>query len=108
LLKRRRYFDFGSANSFVMASYLRESVNSVFQGSAADLIKLSMVKLYNKYQGNNKVKMLLQIHDELIFEVDENIVEETAKDIQDIMQNIYKLNVPLQTSITISNRWGSI
>ena len=106
LLKRRRYFDFGSANSFMMASYLRESVNSVFQGSAADLIKLSMVKLHQKYQNNDKVKMLLQIHDELIFEVDKDVATITAKDIQDIMENIYKLNVPLKTSVTISNRWS--
>ncbi len=51
------------------AAFLREGVNTKFQGSAADLIKLSMLKIWEKYKNNDDIKMLLQIHDELIFEI---------------------------------------
>ncbi|OHD95123.1 MAG: DNA polymerase I, partial [Sulfurimonas sp. GWF2_37_8] len=70
LLKRRRYFDYENATPMFKAAYDRESVNSVFQGSASDLIKLSMNKIQKViHKENLDAKMLLQIHDELIFEV---------------------------------------
>jgi len=70
LLKRRRYFDYENATPMFKAAYERESVNSVFQGSASDLIKLSMNKIHNVIKEERlEAKMLLQIHDELIFEV---------------------------------------
>ena len=68
LLNRKRLFNFESANAMMQAAYLREAVNTLFQGSAADLIKLSMIKIYQKYKNNDKMRLLLQTHDELIFE----------------------------------------
>lgn len=90
------------------ASYLREAVNTLFQGSAADLIKLAMIKIESKYKDNNSVNMLLQIHDELIFEVKDEFVEETAKDIKEIMESIYKLNIPLKVSVNIAKSWQDL
>ncbi|NPA81378.1 MAG: DNA polymerase I [Epsilonproteobacteria bacterium] len=107
LLKRRRYFDFAHANAFQMAGYLREAVNTIFQGSAADLIKLAMNKI-NQTLDREKGKMLLQIHDELIFEVKEEFCEDYAKEAKEIMENIYKLNVPLKASVAIGDRWGEL
>jgi DNA polymerase I len=108
LLKRKRVFDFDSANGMQKAAYLRESVNTLFQGSAADLIKLSMISIYNKYKNNENVRMLLQIHDELIFEIKEDIVEEITKDLENIMESIYELNVPLKVSKCIGNSWQEL
>lgn len=108
LLKRRRYFNFESANPMQKAGYLREAVNSVFQGTAADLIKLAMLKIYNLYKGNENCKMLLQIHDELVFEVNEGMALDISKNIIDIMENIYHLNVPLKAKANISKNWGNL
>ncbi len=107
LLKRRRYFDFQRANPMQKASFSREAPNTVFQGSAADLIKMAMNKIDNEFD-KNQGKILLQIHDELIFEVKEEIVEEYAKKAKNIMENIYALNVPIKCSLTISENWGDL
>ena len=64
------------------AAYLREAVNTLFQGSAADLIKLSMINIHLKYKDNPNVKMLLQIHDELIFEIKESSLPFITKEIE--------------------------
>ena len=75
LLKRRRYFDYENATPMFRAAFGRESVNSVFQGSASDLIKLSMNKIHNVIiEEELNATMLLQIHDELIFEVSQKDV----------------------------------
>jgi len=108
LIGRHRLFDFINANGMMKATYLREAVNTVFQGSASDLIKLSMNKIYDKYKGNSDIKILLQIHDELIFEIKEEKVEEITKDLKDIMNNIFILKVPLEVSIAIGNNWGEL
>lgn len=109
LLHRRRYFDFGSATPMLRAAYERESVNTVFQGSASDLIKLSMNKIDTMIRSERlKAKMLLQIHDELIFEVDEDVAEEYAARFVEVMEHILELRVPLKTSMHIGNHWGEL
>jgi len=108
LLKRRRYFDFESANPMQKAGYLREAVNSVFQGSAADLIKLSMVKIFEQFKYSNECKMLLQIHDELVFEVEESIVDEISLQIVEIMENIFQLRIPLKAKLNVNKNWGNL
>jgi DNA polymerase-1 len=108
LLNRKRLFDFESANAMIKAAYLREAVNTLFQGSAADLIKLSMVEIHRKYKNNDSVRLLLQIHDELIFEIREDMLEETTKDLKEIMENIYSLNIPLKVSLSIGNSWQEL
>ena len=109
LLKRRRYFDFAHASPVQVAAYLREAVNTVFQGSAADLIKLAMNRIKEEIEDKKyPAKMILQIHDELIFEVDENEAEIIGNRFKEIMETIYTLNVPLKCSISISKRWGDL
>jgi DNA polymerase-1 len=107
LLGRKRLFDFSGASPMIVASFERESVNSIFQGSAADLIKMAMNKI-DKEMDRSKAKMLLQIHDELIIEAKEEYADEVAKQVQDIMENIYTLNVPLKTSLAIGDSWGDL
>lgn len=108
LLNRKRLFDFDSANAMLKAAYLREAVNTLFQGSAADLIKLSMIKIYKKYKNNNNMSLLLQIHDELILEVKEEILQEVLNDLKEIMENVYKLNIPLKVSVATGNSWQEL
>jgi len=107
LLGRKRFFDFEHANGMQYAGYLREAVNTVFQGSAADLIKLSMNKIMATLV-DDEAKLLLQIHDELIFEVKEERAEAFATQAQKVMEEIYTLEVPLKVSIAIGNNWGEL
>jgi len=109
LLKRRRYFDYASAVPMMRAAFERESVNTVFQGSAADLIKMSMNKIADVIKKRNlPVKMMLQIHDELIFEVDEKDADAVAAEFKEIMESISTLKVPLKTSLNIGKHWGEL
>ena len=109
LLNRRRYFNFDSAPPMMKAAYERESVNTVFQGSAADLIKLSMNKIAEVIKSENlNAKMLLQIHDELIFEVNEVDAEVLAEKFKTIMEEIFTLSVPLRTSVNIGTSWSKL
>ncbi len=109
LLKRRRYFDYENASPMFRAAYERESVNTVFQGSASDLIKLSMNKIHTVIlEEKLNAKMLLQIHDELIFEVKSEEAEILGNRFRNIMENIMQLNVPLKASLNIGNNWGEL
>ena len=106
LLGRKRFFDFSAATPMQTAMYEREAVNTIFQGSAADIIKLAMVKIRGIL--NENAKMLLQIHDELIFEVHDDYAQEFGERAKMIMQDIYKLNVPLKSSLNIAKNWGEL
>lgn len=109
ILKRRRIFDYQNANGMQKASFMRESINTVFQGSAADLIKLSMIEIEQYIQDESiDGDMLLQIHDELIFEIKEEIVEKVASKFKYIMENILELDIPLECSVSIGDSWGEL
>ena len=89
----------------------RQSINAPIQGTAADIIKLSMIEIYNCIVKKNiEAKMLLQVHDELVFEIKENEIEESIKIIKNIMENThlqYKdFKVPLTVDYGIGNNWG--
>jgi DNA polymerase I len=87
----------------------RQAINAPLQGTAADIIKRAMIKLW-RLQENGELgnaKMLLQVHDELIFEVPEAEVEERAKQIQNVMENVAKLNTPLKTEVGWAKSWAA-
>ncbi|MBE0491758.1 MAG: DNA polymerase I [Sulfurospirillum sp.] len=107
LLGRRRYFDFANANAMQLAMYERESVNTLFQGSAADLIKLAMLRINGSLCHEN-AKLLLQIHDELIFEVKEEEADIFAQIAAQTMEDIYMLQVKLKVSVAIGKNWGEL
>jgi DNA polymerase-1 len=109
ILKRRRIFDYENATGMQKAAFMRESINAVFQGSAADLIKLSMLEIDSYIKEENiDAGMLLQIHDELIFEVKEENIEEVGEKFKYMMKNIMKLKVPLECSVSIGDSWGEL
>ena len=106
LLGRKRLFEFESANERTKALFEREAVNSVFQGSAADIIKLAMNEILPLLNAKNK--MILQIHDELIFEVPSENSKEFAQNALKIMENVVKLKVPLKVNYSIAKSWGEL
>ena len=107
ILGRRRVFKFYNVQSYEKLAFLREGINAIFQGSAADLIKLSMNECYKRFESRD-INLLLQVHDELIFEVKEEILQEASLEILDIMNNTYKLNVPLKCTLNIGGNWLSL
>jgi DNA polymerase I len=109
-LGRRRYIpEINSKNLQLRAQAERMAVNMPIQGLAADIIKLAMVEakklISEKYP---KAEMVLQIHDELLFEVSEKEAEKFARDIKDVMENIYKFSVPLVVDVKTGDNWGEI
>ncbi len=109
LLGRYRVFDFNGVNDYIKGNYLREGVNAIFQGSASDLLKLGMLKVSERFKNNPSVRLLLQVHDELIFEIEEKNAPELQQEIQRILNNeVYALRVPLETSAFVANRWNEL
>ncbi len=109
LLGRYRVFDFTGANDYIKGNYLREGVNAIFQGSASDLLKLGMLKVSERFKNNPSVRLLLQVHDELIFEIEEKNTLELQQEIQRILNDeVYPLRVPLETSAFVANRWNEL
>ncbi|HHO42748.1 MAG TPA: DNA polymerase I, partial [Epsilonproteobacteria bacterium] len=109
LLKRRRFFDYENGNGMEKAAYLREGVNTVFQGSAADLIKMAMNQIDNTIiEEDLPARLLLQIHDELIFEIQDEQAKAIAKRFAYAMENIWQLDVPLVCSVGIAKHWGDL
>ncbi len=103
LLGRRRYFVELSSQT------KREAINFPVQGTAADIMKLAMLRVYERIQsGEIRADMLLQIHDELIFEADADHAERAAQLIKQTMESAFSLRVPLKVETHIGTNWGEI
>lgn len=107
VLGRRRYLnDINSRNAVVRGAAERNAVNAPIQGSAADIIKIAMIRIYDKLiAGNFKSKMLLQVHDELVFDVFKPELEAIKSLVKAEMENAYKLEVPLVVDLGVGNDW---
>jgi DNA polymerase-1 len=87
----------------------REAINAPIQGTAADIIKLAMLKLPNRLaHAGLSARMLLQVHDELMFECPESEIEQTTAIVQDVMQDAYRLVVPLKTDAKAGPNWADM
>ena len=86
----------------------RMAINTPIQGTAADILKLAMIKIYQEIKEKNDIKMLLQVHDELIFEINQNQTKHYYQKIKDIMENIVKLKIPLIAEAKIGKNWGEM
>ena len=96
-----------SSNKNIKSQADRMAVNSVIQGTAADILKIVMVKLYNKYKDKEDIKMVLQVHDELIFEIKDEKVENYSKEIAEIMENEIKFqSVKLVVNYAFGKKWS--
>lgn len=107
ILGRRRYLkDINSANAVVRSAAERNAVNAPIQGSAADVIKIAMINIHKKLQDENwKSKMLLQVHDELVFDVHNDELEKIQPMIKHEMENAFKLSVPLEVELGLGKNW---
>ncbi|KAL0263931.1 UNVERIFIED_CONTAM: hypothetical protein PYX00_011065 [Menopon gallinae] len=107
ILGRKRYLIDINSNNFVVRSHAeRNAINAPIQGSAADIIKLAMIQIDCQFHKQNlKTKMLLQVHDELIFECPENEIEKASIIIKFAMENAYPTKVPLVVKIGVGNTW---
>ncbi|CAM3970794.1 DNA polymerase I [Flavobacterium weaverense] len=107
VLGRRRYLkDINSANMMVKSGAERNAVNAPIQGSAADIIKIAMINIHKKLSEENwKSKMLLQVHDELVFDVHNSELEKIQPMIKFEMENAFKLDVPLDVEIGMGKNW---
>ncbi|RME17135.1 MAG: DNA polymerase I, partial [Bacteroidetes bacterium] len=107
LLGRKRWLpDIHSANANVRANAERIAINTPIQGTAADMIKIAMINIYQKFKKHRlSTKMLLQIHDELLFEVPNDELEEVKNIVETEMQNALKLNVPVVVNIGTGKNW---
>jgi DNA polymerase-1 len=107
VLGRRRYLkDINSRNAVVRGAAERNAVNAPIQGSAADIIKIAMINIYNKLEaGNFKTKMLLQVHDELVFDVYKPELEDMKTLIKTEMENAFTLEVPLDVELDTGLNW---
>ncbi|MEX0314140.1 MAG: DNA polymerase I [Allomuricauda sp.] len=107
VLGRRRYLkDINAGNQVVRGAAERNAVNAPIQGSAADIIKLATINIHNNLsQGGYKTKMLLQVHDELVFDAYKPELEEVKALIKSEMENAYQLAVPLDVEVGIGDNW---
>ena len=107
VLGRRRYLkDINSANMMVKSGAERNAVNAPIQGSAADIIKIAMINIHKKLSEENwKSKMLLQVHDELVFDVHNSELEKIQPMIKHEMENAFKMDVPLDVEIGMGKNW---
>ena len=116
LFGRRRYFEgINSKLPFIRAAAERMAINAPIQGTQADMIKISMIHIYEKFKALgmlDSVRLLLQVHDELIFEIRTPEVKKASKIIQEIMQNVLTpeqaLGVPIITSANAGKNWNKL
>ena len=105
ILGRRLYTpDIMASNKMVKQGAERAAINAPLQGSAADIIKMAMIAV-EKILPKDQAKMLLQVHDELVFEVDEAIADDLAVKLAEVMQSVLKISVPLVVEVGKGNNW---
>ena len=104
----RRYINnINSSNKNLQAQANRMAVNTVVQGTAANIIKKVMIKLYDEFKNNDDIKMLLQVHDELIFEVKDEVLEKYMEKIKEIMEGTIKFeDIRLRANGSVAKNWG--
>lgn len=116
LFGRRRYFEgINSRLPHIKAQAERMAINAPIQGTEADIVKIAMINVdkyitENKYE--NKIYLLLQVHDELVFEIKKNIVERVCHDIKKIMESVLSIedskNIPLTVDVSVGSSWGKM
>ena len=107
LFNRKRVIEeLNNTNYMIRQSGERMAINTPIQGTAADIIKMAMIKVYERFKNENiQSKMILQIHDELIFDVKKEELTKVQNIVKDTMENIIKLRVPLKVSVDTGTNW---
>ena len=116
LIGRRRHFPgIASTVPFIRAQAERMAINAPIQGTAADCMRIAMLRVHNYIEGlqnADDVRMMVQVHDELVFEIKENQVEKVSKDIKEIMENVLtneeRKEVPLVADVKVGKNWQAL
>ena len=111
LFGRRRYLpELRSANYQLRAAAERMAINHPIQGTAADLIKMAMIKVNEEIKkiDGEKIKLILQVHDELVLEVKKGLDSKVGKIVKDAMESVVKLRVPIKVEVSTGKQWGEI
>jgi DNA polymerase-1 len=105
----RKFPEINASNFMIRQAAERQAVNFPIQSLAADVIKVAMIDIYDEIRHKgDEIKMLLQVHDELVFEVREDKVEQYIKTIQPLMENAIKLSVPVRVEAKVGDNWGEM
>ena len=107
LLGRRRYIPELHSTQQVTAEYgKRLAINTPIQGTAADMMKIAMIRIHDYLTSTGKrARMLIQVHDELVFELPEEEVEEVSAKVKEIMEGVLPLRVPLKVDVGVGPNW---
>lgn len=107
LMNRKRVIEeLKNKNYMIRSSGERMALNTPIQGTAADILKKAMVEIFGEFKKRNlKSKMLIQVHDELVFNVLDSELDEVKEIVRDIMENTFKIGVPLKVDIEVGNNW---
>ncbi len=104
--RKRKIDELYNTNHMIKVQGERMALNTPVQGSSADILKKAMIDIYNEFDRLNlKSKMILQVHDELIFNVKNDELEKVKEIVINFMENAYKLNVPLEVDVEIGKNW---
>ncbi len=105
----RKFPEIRSSQFFVRAAAERAAINFPIQGLQADILKIAMINIFKEISGReDEIKMLLQVHDELVFEVREDVVDKWVKKIKPLMEGAYKLTVPVVAECKVGDNWGEM
>jgi DNA polymerase-1 len=105
--RKRAVLEINSTTSFRREGAERVAINTPIQGTSADMIKIAMIKIANEIKEKKlKSRMIMQVHDELVFEVHEDEIEIMKVTVKDIMENALKLNVPIVVDIGTGKSWN--
>jgi len=104
--RKRNLSKFDLKNPILRAQMERIAVNMPIQGLQADIIKIAMIRIHDLIKNSNDIKLLLQVHDELVFEVSEDKVSEWQDEIHKIMESVYQAKVQLKVNYKIQKKWG--
>ena len=110
MLGRRRYIpELNARNVGVRQNAERAAINTPVQGTNADIIKIAMVRLHKRLRDEGlEARMLLQVHDELVFELPEAELEQTARLVREVMEGAMDIGLPLKVEVKVGERWGSM
>lgn len=106
--RKRRVPDILSVNRALRMQSERIAINMPVQSGSSDIIKKAMIEIYKDIKHNDDISMLLQIHDELLFEIKDDMIDKYIEKIKYIMENVYLLNVPLKVDVKIGKNWAEL
>lgn len=107
MMGRRRYLnDINSANTNIRGFAERNAINTPIQGSSADMIKIAMIRIYQQIEKRQmKSRMILQVHDELVFDAHKAEIDELKAIVEENMKNAFEMSVPILVDISTGNNW---